>query len=103
VSFNSTIDVADLIKFALALAGALWFIYKLSGRLDLVTNEMKSLKDIVAAQSQQLGEFAKALIEIARQDERLDALDRRVDDLRKGRGWVQPDVDGEYMKSGKVR
>lgn len=103
MSFNSTIDVADLIKFALALAGALWFIYKLSGRLDLVTNEMKSLKDIVAAQSQQLGEFAKALIEIARQDERLDALDRRVDDLRKGRGWVQPDVDGEYMKSGKVR
>lgn len=103
MSFNSTIDVADLIKFALALAGALWFIYKLSGRLDLVTNEMKSLKDIVAAQSQQLGEFAKALIEIARQDERLDAIDRRVEDLRNGRGWVQPNVDGEYMKSGKVR
>jgi len=103
MSFNPMIDIADLIKFAGLLAAGLWFISKMSGRLDMVTGEMAALKDIVAAQSQQLGEFAKALIEIARQDERLDALDRRVDDLRKGRGWVQPDVDGEYMKSGKVR
>jgi hypothetical protein len=96
MSFNPMIDVGDVIKFAAMLATALWFISKMSGRLDLVTLEIKALKDVVAGQSEQLSEFAKALIQIARQDERMNALDRTLDDLRKGRGWI--DVDGEYPR-----
>jgi hypothetical protein len=103
MSFNSTIDIADLLKFASALAGALWFIYKLSGRLDLVTGEIKALKDIVEGQNSQLAAFAKALIDLARQEERINAIDRRVEDLRRGRGYIERDLDGEYMKTGKVR
>ena len=103
MSFNSTIDIADLIKFVGLLVAALWFISKMSGRLDLVTSEITALKDVVAAQSKQLGEFAQALIQIARQDERLDAIDRRVEDLRKGRGFIEREVDGEYMRTGKIR
>lgn len=103
MSFNPTIDIADVIKFVAMLAAALWFISKMSGRLDLVTAEIKSLKDIIAGQSAQLAEFAKAIIQIARQDERLDAIDRRVEDLRRGQGFIERDVDGEYMRSGKVR
>lgn len=103
MSFNPTIDIGDLIKFAGLLAAGLWFISKMSGRLDLVTAEIKALKDIVAGQSAQLAEFAKAIIDIARQDERLDAIDRRVEDLRRGQGFIERDVDGEYMRSGKIR
>ena len=103
MSFNPMIDIADLIKFAGLLAAGLWFISKMSGRLDLVTSEMKSLKDIIEGQSEQLAAFAKALIDLARQEERINAIDRRVEDLRKGHGWIQNDVDGEYVKSGKVR
>lgn len=103
MSFNPTIDIGDVIKFVTMLASALWFISKMSGRLDLVTSEIKALKDIVAVQSQQMAKFAEALIDIARQDERLDALDRRVDDLSRGQGFKPRDVDGEYTRSGKVR
>ena len=98
MSFNSTIDIADIIKFVAMLGSALWFISKMSGRLDLVTAEIKALKNIVAGQSEQLADFAKALIQIARQDERLNAMDRTLDELRRGRGWIQPDIDGEYPR-----
>jgi hypothetical protein len=102
VSFNPTIDIADLVKFIGLLVAALWFISKMSGRLDLVSSEIAALKDSVAMQSQQMAKFAEALIEIARQDERLDALDRRLDDLSRGQGFKR-DVDGEYSRAGKVR
>lgn len=103
MSFNPTIDVGDIIKFVCVLATSLWFISKMSGRLDLVTAEIKSLKEIIAGQSEQLAEFSKAIIQLARQDERLDAIDRRVEDLRRGQGFIERDVDGEYMRTGKVR
>ena len=102
MSFNSTIDIGDLIKFAGLVLSALWFISKMSGRLDMVTAEIQALKDVVAGQSAQLAKFAEALIQIARQDERLDALDRRLDDLSRGQGFKR-DVDGEYSRTGKVR
>jgi len=98
MSFNTIIDIADLLKFAGILAAALWFVFKMSGRLDLVTSEIKALKDIVARQNDQLVAFTKALIDLARQEERINAIDMRVEDLRRGRGWIQPDLDGEYPR-----
>jgi len=103
MSFNPTIDVGDLLKALIYLGAGLWFLARMQGRVDLLGKEIKTLQEGVRLQSVQLTEFAKALIDLARQDERINAIDRRVEDLRKGRGWVQPDVDGEYMKSGKVR
>jgi division protein CdvB (Snf7/Vps24/ESCRT-III family) len=103
MSFNPTLDIGDILKFVGMLLAALWFISKMSGRLDMVTAEIKALKDNVAAQSQQMVKFAEALIEIARQDERLDALDRRLEDLSRGQGFKERDVNGEYMRAGKVR
>ena len=99
MSFNSTIDIGDMLKFAGMLLAALWFIFKMSGRLDMVTGEIKALKDIVARQNDQLVAFTKALIDLARQEERINALDMRVEDLRKGRGWIQSSLDGEYPRT----
>lgn len=98
MSFNPTIDIGDVVKFVTMLGAALWFISKMSGRLDMVTAEIKALKDIVAGQSTQMASFAKALIDLARQEERINAIDRRVEDLRRGRGFIQGDLDGEYPR-----
>lgn len=103
MSFNSTIDIGDLIKFAGLVLSALWFLSKMSGRLDMVAAEIQALKNVVAGQSAQLAKFADALIDIARQDVRLDAIDRRLDDFSRGHGFKPHDVDGEYTRSGKVR
>ena len=103
MSFSPTIDIGDVIKFVAMVGSALWFIAKMSGQLHQVTSEIKALKDIVATQSEQIAAFAKALIDLARQEERINAIDRRVEDLRRGRGFIEHEVDGEYTKAGKVR
>jgi hypothetical protein len=102
MSFNPTIDIGDVVKFVSLLLGAFWFVSKMSGRLDMVTAEIKALENIVKGQTTELAEFSKALLQLARQDERLNAMDRRLEDLSKGRGW-QREVEGEYMRTGKVQ
>lgn len=103
MSFNPTLDIGELLKALIYLGAGLWFLARMQGRIDMLGKEIKTLQDDVHLQSNQMAEFAKVLVDLARQEERLNAIDRRVEDLRNGRGWVQPNVDGEYMKSGKVR
>lgn len=101
MSLTPTLDIGDLIKFVCFLLSGLFFIWRMSGRLDLLAGEIKALQDVARMQTQQIGEFSKALIDLARQDERIAAVDRRVEDLRHGRGWVQPDINGEYASAGR--
>lgn len=102
-TFSPTIDLGDLIKVLVYLGAGLWFLSRMQGRVEMLAKEIKTLQVAVSVQSTQMADFAKALVDLARQDERINAIDRRVEDLRKGRGWVQSDIDGEYMKPGKVR
>jgi hypothetical protein len=37
------------------------------------------------------------------QSERLNQMDRRIEDLRHGRGFVQRDIDGLWAGAGKAR
>jgi EAL domain-containing protein (putative c-di-GMP-specific phosphodiesterase class I) len=98
MSFNPTIDIGDVFKVLVYLGAGLWFISRMQGRVDLLAKEIKSLQDVVRVQSTQLADFAKALIDLARQEERINAIDRRVEDLRRGQGFIQGVVDGEYPR-----
>jgi K+/H+ antiporter YhaU regulatory subunit KhtT len=98
MSFNPTIDIGEVFKLIAYLGAGLWFISRMQGRIDLLAKEIKSLQDIVRIQSTQLADFAKALIDLARQEERINAVDRRVEDLRRGQGFIQSTIDGEYPR-----
>jgi hypothetical protein len=99
VSMTYALDIGDILKVLVYLGAGLWFISRMQGRVDMLTKEIKALQGVVEQQSQQLASFAKVLIDLARQEERLNAIDRRVEDLRRGRGFIQGAVDGEYPKN----
>jgi hypothetical protein len=97
VSFNP-IDVGELLKALIYLGAGLWFLARMQGRIDMLGKEIKTLQDDVHLQSNQMTEFAKVLVDLARQEERLNAIDRRVEDLRRGQGFIQNAIDGEYPR-----
>lgn len=103
MSLNYAVDIGDILKVLVYLGAGLWFISRMQGRVDMLAKEIKSLQEVVQQQSDQMAKFAQVLIDLARQEERLNAIDRRVEDLRHGHGFVERAVDGEYMKSGKIR
>jgi hypothetical protein len=98
VSLDLTVNLGNLITIAGFIIGGWIFVWAMRSRLDILTIEIQVLKDNSSEQSKQLIEFAKALVNLARQEERVSALDRRVDELRHGIGWVTgpKGIDREY-------
>lgn len=86
--FDSTITLGNILTLVGFLFGGWTFVWTMKGRIDVLSDEIKALKEQSVTQSKQIADFAQALVELARQDERLNAIDRRVEDMRYGRGFV---------------
>ena len=71
---NPTIDLGHLINLGGILIGGIFFMAMINFRLKGVEGRLDTMKNV--------------LTELARQDERLTAQDRRIDDLQHGRGFI---------------
>lgn len=100
VAFDPTINLGNILTIAGFIVGGWVFIWAMRSRLDVLTVEIRVLKENSVEQNKQLIEFAKALVSLARQEERVSALERRIDDLRHGKGWITgySGIDREYGK-----
>lgn len=81
MTFDWTISLGHLITIVGFIFGGGGFIYAMKG-------EVKELRQDVRDVKSRLDKFGDILVAIGRQDERMTALDRRVDDLQHGRGFV---------------
>lgn len=57
----------------------------------------------VKAQGHKIDKLETVITAQAVQDQRLTDLDRRIEELRHGRGFIQRDVNGFYGQGGKVQ
>ncbi len=85
IQVEMTISLGNLLTILAFLIGGVGFVYTIRSdvraqgdRLDAVEHELQKLSDI--------------LIALGRQDERLNAMDRRIDDMRRGEGFIVPPV-----------
>lgn len=87
LTFEPTITIGALFTVASSLVGVfftcLFFVWTLRGRVDSLTAQMT----VVATE---LVAVRNILETQARQDERLNSLERRWDELRHGHGMVLP-------------
>jgi len=57
----------------------------------------------VKAHVQKIDKLEVIITRQAVQDQRITDLDRRIEELRHGRGFIQRDVDGAYSTGGKIQ
>lgn len=57
----------------------------------------------VREHSKKLDKLETVIVEQARSSQRVDDLDRRIEELRHGRGFIQRDTNGLYGLGGKVQ
>jgi hypothetical protein len=74
MQFDGTINLGHILTLVGFAFGCLGVAMSLRTRLDSVENELKKMSGV--------------LIELGRQDERLNGIDRRLDDLAHGRGFI---------------
>jgi hypothetical protein len=87
LTFEPTITVSALFTIGSSFFGVfftcLFFVWTLRGRVDNLTNQMTVVASELTA--------VRKILEIqARQDERINSLEKRWDELRHGEGMVLP-------------
>lgn len=74
VTFNSSIDLGHILEAVTLLIGFAGIIYTLRG-------DVKALKGDMITVKSELKKITDVMISIARQDERLAAMDKRINDI----------------------
>lgn len=85
MQFDLVIRLGDLLLIFSILAGGITAFALVKFRLDRVE---VALEKATASMVEEAKKMSQALIDIARTQERLDAMDRRIDDLQHGRGFI---------------
>jgi len=75
IGFNPTIDLSSLITFFGFVIGGLGVVFTLR-------SEVRSLSGRMLMMEKELAKMAEILVAIGRQDERLNSLGARLEDLR---------------------
>ena len=85
-----TVNVGNLLQIAVVVGGGMWVFQSLRADVRIVKTEIDNL----TKRQDQLGEAFKQLGDILRQvavqDQRIVQLDKIVDELRHGQGFVNP-------------
>jgi cupin superfamily acireductone dioxygenase involved in methionine salvage len=95
MTIDPSVRIGDLITLVVISVGGLGFLWSLRGDLKMLARDVKM-------QGVKIEKLEAIIVKQAAQDERLNALDRRIDELRHWRGFVNQDVDGMYNRYGKV-
>ncbi len=77
------------------LIGGLGFAWSMRGDLKMLARDVKN-------HGAKIDKLESILTAQAVQDQRITDLDRRIEELRHGRGFIQRDINGFYGTEGKA-
>jgi hypothetical protein len=69
---------------------------KMQASIEVQTISAKRQSDDIADLKHEIKQLGAILTKLALQEQRLDMLDKRYEELRHGDGWIQRGINGEY-------
>jgi hypothetical protein len=74
MAIDLTVNLGHIITIATVALGGLFFVWQMKGRVDLLADRLERIDE-------HIDKLKEATLQIARQDERLLAMDRRLQEL----------------------
>ena len=96
MSIDPSIRAGDILTLLLVGIGGLGFLWSMRG-------ELKMLAKDVRMHSQKIENLQTVITTLAVQNQRMNDLDRRIEELRHGRGFIKADINGVYERDGKTQ
>lgn len=96
MTFDTTITIGNLAEITSIIVGGIIVAIRMGGDLRVMKVDMKHLKDTVNTLSSAFDKLGTILTQVAVQDVRLVAMEKRLDEMAHGRGFVQRELTGEY-------
>lgn len=107
LDFNHPITPGEILVCISALCTAAAFLFRKGGDIAKLNMAVENALTEISELKKEISKIGQILTQVAVQNERMDNLgsrlnlmDRRYDELRRGQGWITghkgPVLDGEY-------
>lgn len=87
--FDPTFTIGNIAEVLTFVLGGLLVVFRVGGDLRVMKADMANLKDTVNALTSAFDKLGTILVQVAVQDQRIVAMEKRIDELAHGRGMVQ--------------
>lgn len=84
-----TQNIDTIVKVAVITFGAFGFFYALRNDINSLKHDISSIKDAQRALSDAFTQLGSILTKVAVQDTRLNMLEKKIDELSHGQGFVK--------------
>ena len=84
------VSVGNLLQIIVIVGGGLWVFFTLRADVRIMRHDMQNLKERQSALNDAFGTLGEILRQVAVQDQRLVAIEKTVDELRHGQGFISP-------------
>ena len=84
-----SLNIGQIITLAAYLIGGVAFVMALKSDVRAVNVDVGNLKNAVEAIEKDITKLTDVLVSLGRQDERLNAMDQRIDEIRRGEGLIR--------------
>lgn len=85
-----SITLGNMIEIVVIAVGGIVFAVRMQGRVDLLALEVTHVKDQLKLMAQSFDQVSDVLTKVALQDQRIVNLERRLEELAHGEGFVYP-------------
>lgn len=88
--FDWTLNVSNLIQLGSVLGAWIWMFLSMRSELRILRHDINSLERAQIALGEAFKQLGTILTQIAVQDMRLSMIDKNLDEMRHGKGFVKP-------------
>lgn len=86
-----TITVGSLLQSVLLIAAATAAFYALKGDVNVLSHDVHNIQQNQKAMTEAFTQLGKVLTQVAVQDNRIHMIEKKVDELSHGMGFVKKD------------
>lgn len=90
MNFDWTINVSHVISFAGFVIGGLAVVFSLRTEIRIMVMRLDQMSASILTLQESMKKLVEVMVTVAKQESRMDAFDRRVDDLLRQREFRPP-------------
>lgn len=83
-----SISIGSLIQSALLISAAVAAFYALKGDVNVLKHDIRHIQENQKAMTEAFTQLGKVLTQVAVQDNRINMIERKIDELSHGKGYV---------------
>lgn len=86
--FEFTITLGNILTIVSVVGAVMTFIWTMRGDINIVKNDIRYLQESQKALTEAFSQLGKILTSVAVQDTRLNMIEKKLDELAHGHGYV---------------